>query len=275
MAFDALYVAARRALLDALTALGDHREALVVIGAQAVYLHAPGDDLAVAPATTDADLGLAPDLLADAPLLEDLLLAANFELTKEPGIWMSPYGSTVDLIVPESLAGSGRRGARLGAQGNRAARRAVGIEGCLVDKEATAIGALEDGDDRSFSVAVAGPAALVVAKTHKIAGRRDEGRGRLNDKDALDVYRLLRSVEPRAFSAGFALLAGSELAASSTEWAVGEFARLFVEGRSLGVDMVARATEGLIPEAEVRAACPLLARELLAAAGADGPFTGR
>ena len=275
MAFDALYVAARRALLDALTALGDHREALVVIGAQAVYLHAPGDDLAVAPATTDADLGLAPDLLADAPLLEDLLLAANFELTKEPGIWMSPYGSTVDLIVPESLAGSGRRGARLGAQGNRAARRAVGIEGCPVDKEATAIGALEDGDDRSFSVAVAGPAALVVAKTHKIAGRRDEGRGRLNDKDALDVYRLLRSVEPRAFSAGFALLAGSELAASSTEWAVGEFARLFVEGRSLGVDMVARATEGLIPEAEVRAACPLLARELLAAAGADGPFTGR
>ena len=76
MAFDALYVAARRALLDALAALGDHREALVVIGAQAVYLHAPDDDLAVAPATTDADLGLDPDLLADSPLLEDLLLAA-------------------------------------------------------------------------------------------------------------------------------------------------------------------------------------------------------
>ena len=120
-------------------------------------------------------------------------------------------------------------------------------------------------------VAVAGPAALVVAKTHKIAGRRDEGRGRLNDKDALDVYRLLRSVEPRVFSAGFALLVGSELAADSTQWAVSEFARLFGEGQSLGVEMIARATEGLIPEAEVRAACPLLARELLAAASAAGP----
>ena len=275
VAVDALYVAARRALLDALEALGDHREALVVIGAQAVYLHAPDNDLAVAPTTTDADLGLDPDLLGDSPLLEDLLSAAGFVLTGEPGIWMSPHGSTVDLIVPESLAGSGRRGARLGAQGRRAARRAVGIEGCLVDKQATSMSALEDGDDRRFSVAVAGPAALVVAKTHKIAGRRDEGRGRLNDKDALDVYRLLRSVEPRVFSAGFALLVGSELATSSTQWAVSEFARLFGEGRSLGVEMVARATEGLVPEAEVRAACPLLARDVLAAVRASRPVAGR
>jgi len=67
---DAVYVASRRALLDALDALGDHRHCLVLIGAQAVYLHAPDDDLAVAPTTTDADLGLDPDLLADSPLLE-------------------------------------------------------------------------------------------------------------------------------------------------------------------------------------------------------------
>jgi hypothetical protein len=270
VAVDALYVAARRALLDALEALGDHRGALVVIGAQAVYLHAPDDGLAVAPTTTDADLGLNPDLLGDSPLLEDLLPAAGFVLTGQPGIWMSRHGSTVDLIVPESLAGSGRRGARLGAQGKHAAHRAPGIEGCLVDKQATTIRALEVGDNRSFSVAVAGPTALVVAKTYKIAERRDEGRGRLNDKDALDVYRLLRGVEPRVFSTGFALLAGSELAAGSTKWAVGEFARLFGEGQSFGVEMIARATEGLVPEAEVRAACPLLARQLLAAAASAG-----
>jgi hypothetical protein len=271
VATDALYVAARRVLLDALEALGDHRGALVVIGAQAVYLHAPDDDLAVAPTTTDADLALDPDLLGDAPLLVDLLPAAGFVLTEQPGIWMSRHGSTVDLIVPETLAGSGRRGARLGAQGKNAAGRAAGIEGCLVDKQATTISALEDRDDRSFSVAVAGPAALVVAKTHKIASRRDEGRGRLNDKDALDVYRLLRSVQPPAFSSGFGALLRSERAADSTRWAVSAFAGLFGEGRSLGVEMIARATEGLIPEAEVRAACPLLARQRLAAAGAGEP----
>jgi hypothetical protein len=58
-----------------------------------------------------------------------------------------------------------------------AARRAAGTEGCLVDKQALTIASLEGADDRAFSIAVAGPAALVVAKTHKIAGRRDEGRG--------------------------------------------------------------------------------------------------
>src|SRR5690606_10302416 len=125
----------------------------------------------------------------------------------------------------------------------------------LVDKQVTAIGALEEGDDRTFSVAVAGPAALVVAKTHKTAGRRDEGRGRLNDKDALDVYRLMRSVEPRVFGAGFELLAKSQVAAGPSEWAVREFGQLFGETQSLGAEMTVRATEGLIPEAEVRAAC--------------------
>lgn len=270
MAPDALYVASRRALLDALDALGDQRESLVLIGAQAVYLHAPEDDLAVAPTTTDADLGLDPDLLADSPLLEDLLRAADFSLTDQPGIWMSRHGATVDLIVPESLAGAGRRGARLGMHGSRAARKAVGIEGCLVDNEAMTIGALDDDHDhRAFSIAVAGPAALVVAKTHKIAGRRDEARGRLRDKDALDVYRLLRAVEPRVFAGAFARLRESDLAAASTRWAIAEFETLFAAGDAVGVDMVVGATEGLMPEAEMRAAVPLLAREVLDAAGND------
>lgn len=269
MAPDALYVASRRALVDALDALRDQRESLVLIGAQAIYLHAPDDDLAVAPTTTDADLGLDPDLLADSPLLGERLLAAEFAPTNEPGIWMSRYGATVDLIVPESLAGRGRRGARLGVHGNKAARRAVGIEACLVDNETMTIGLLDDDDDdhRAFSIAVAGPAALVVAKTHKIAGRRDEARGRLKDKDALDVYRLLRAVEPRVFAGAFMRLRESDLAAESTLWAVREFEPLFAESDGVGVDMAVRATEALIPEAEVRAALPLLAQELLKAAG--------
>ena len=49
------YVVARCVLLDALTALRTHLDAVVLVGAQAVYLHAGDADLAVAPTTTDAD----------------------------------------------------------------------------------------------------------------------------------------------------------------------------------------------------------------------------
>jgi hypothetical protein len=49
---DPTYVRARRVLLDALEALGAHREAIVLVGAQAIYLHAGEGDLALAPYTT-------------------------------------------------------------------------------------------------------------------------------------------------------------------------------------------------------------------------------
>ena len=42
---DELYVLARKVLLDALTALGSHRDAIVLVGAQAVYLRVGEADL--------------------------------------------------------------------------------------------------------------------------------------------------------------------------------------------------------------------------------------
>jgi hypothetical protein len=42
---DELYVIARRVLLDALDALGEHRNATILVGAQAVYLHTGDADL--------------------------------------------------------------------------------------------------------------------------------------------------------------------------------------------------------------------------------------
>jgi hypothetical protein len=60
---DPLYVAARRVLLDALEAIEPHLGALVLVGAQAAYLHAGEADLAVAPYTTDGDLALDPTRL--------------------------------------------------------------------------------------------------------------------------------------------------------------------------------------------------------------------
>jgi hypothetical protein len=46
---DPEYVKARRVLLDALAALAPHSEAVVLVGAQAIYLQTGGGELAVAP----------------------------------------------------------------------------------------------------------------------------------------------------------------------------------------------------------------------------------
>lgn len=72
------YVAARRTLLDALDALSAHRPSLVLIGAQAVYLHTGSEGANVPPMTTDADLALDTDLLADDPEIAAALQEAGF-----------------------------------------------------------------------------------------------------------------------------------------------------------------------------------------------------
>jgi len=63
---DPQYVIARGVLLDALDALGVQRDAVILVGAQAVYLHTGTVELAVAAFTTDADLTLDPALLQQA-----------------------------------------------------------------------------------------------------------------------------------------------------------------------------------------------------------------
>ena len=75
---DERYLIARRVLLDALDALGEHRDAMVLVGVQAVYLRVGDADLALAPYTTDADLVIDPHRLAEIPPLEQVLLGAGF-----------------------------------------------------------------------------------------------------------------------------------------------------------------------------------------------------
>ena len=191
---DPLYVRARAALLDAAEAFDEHLDAVVLESAQAIYFHTGDADLAVAEYTTDADFTVSPSELADAPLLDDLLADHGFTLREHPGAWLSPDGIYVDIMVPEALAGPGTRGARLVHHGKRAARRAKGLEGALVDREKRTIAALDPGDKRQIVMSVAGPGALLVAKVHKIAERVDAD-DRVRDKDALDVLRLLRAVD--------------------------------------------------------------------------------
>jgi len=48
-------VGARSVLLDALEALSGHRSAIIVVGAQAIYLHTGAIEVAVPEFTIDAD----------------------------------------------------------------------------------------------------------------------------------------------------------------------------------------------------------------------------
>jgi len=104
----------------------------------------------------------------------------GFVLGDQPGQWLKE-GVRVDLMVPDAVAGPGRRGVRLGPHGKRAARRARGLEGALVDAAVRAVASLGGGPRRLAEVLVAGPASLLVSKLHKLAERRDEP-GRLKDK---------------------------------------------------------------------------------------------
>lgn len=237
---DPLYVNARHALLDALDALRPHLDAITLVGAQAIYVHTGDADLAVAEYTTDADLAVSPDDLSDEPLLADLLAARGFTRREHPGGWLSPDGVYIDVMVAEALAGPGRRGARLGPHGSRAARRAKGLEAALVDRDLHTIRALDPSDPRSETILVAGPAALLVAKSHKIA-ERVGAQDRVRDKDALDVLRLLRAVETDDLAQRLARLSDSDVAAEVTREARSNVETLFANRQAEGVIMAVRA----------------------------------
>ena len=125
---------ARAGLLDVVDAMRPLCEAAVLVGAQAVYgLTRRYDvDFAVAPLKFDADVALSPELLVNDPRIPDLIEAAGYNLTGQPGIYKRDDGTQVDLLVPEGLGGRRGRGDRLGVHGNRTARQVRGLEGTLV-----------------------------------------------------------------------------------------------------------------------------------------------
>jgi hypothetical protein len=283
-AIDPRYVAARRVLLDALEALAPHGRAVIVAGAQGVYLRTGLSEIGIAPYTTDGDLALDPTLLGDEPELEESMRNAGFQLLEprpnrpEPGVWVATARVEgeeliipVDLIVPEGAAsGGGRRGARLGPHGNRAARRAVGLEAALVDHSTMPVAALDPADTRSFEVEVAGAAALLVAKAHKIHDRLASSRpSRIDDKDAADIYRLMQTTSPDDIASRFVELRRDEIAGPATEAAITYLVDLFGRRNGEGVQMAIRALRLAIPEAQVATLTTSYISRLLPALGGD------
>lgn len=271
-----LLVSARSALLDAAEALSEHRESLVLIGAQAVYLRTGGLRVALAEATKDSDVALDPRTVADEPLIDDAMTRAGFYRSDQPGSWLNREGIPVDLMVPEELAGGGgrgARGARIPPHSKHAARRARGLEACLVDNEQMDVPALDPRDKRRARLRVAGPAALLVAKLHKIAERADAPH-RLNDKDAHDAYRLLQAFGTHELATVFSQLRTHELSAAATEDALGFLDELFAHSpEALGSAMAGRAEEGIGEPEQVAVAAYFLARDLLLELG-ERPTSG-
>lgn len=261
---DPLYVQARRVLLDATEALAEQLDAIVLVGAQAVYLHTGDADLAVAEYTTDADFSIGPADLTDSPLLAELMTAGGFVPDQHPGAWLSPDGITVDLMVPDALAGPGSRGARLGTHGKRVTRRAKGLEGALVDRDRMTIAALDPADARSVSMLVAGPAALLVAKTHKISERAGD-TSRIRDKDALDVLRILQTTRTSDLAGHLRNLRGNSISAGATDEAVAQLGPLFGSLDAIGVKMAVRAAGPDADPETIAASMLLLTEDLLSA----------
>lgn len=182
---------------------------------------------------------------------------------------MSPGGIPVDLLVPESLAGAGTRGARIPPHDSKATRRARGLEAALVDFDVLEVAALDPDDHRVIKVKVAGAAALLVAKLHKIGERVDTPR-RLIDKDAHDAYRILRAIETDVLSSAFTGLLADDLSEGATREALDYLAVLFAAGpEATGAMMAGRAEEAVGDPAQVTAAVAILSGDLLDVLG-DG-----
>lgn len=126
------------------------------------------------------------------------------------------------------------------------------------------IRALEVNDERAFEVASAGPAALLVAKLLKIVDRAG-APSRLEDKDALDVLRLLRATTTEDLASRPRRLGEEEVSRPVTEQALRLLAELFARPEADGSQMAARATSGLEDAATITASCAALASELLEA----------
>lgn len=203
---DARYGAerSRRLLLTTILALGDHADAVTVVGAHAVHVWVqktwgPID----MESTRDGDLAINPVLIAEDPKIMELLADIGLEPARpeRPGIYglVNERGlsweqrTTVDLLVPETYAGSKGRSARIAGQ-QSATTRAYGLELAIHDRTVTTITTVDGEPELSVDVHVAGPAALLIAKAHKVSERLadvDRRPDRLRPKDSGDIALLM------------------------------------------------------------------------------------
>ena len=261
---------AREALLDAVEALGRHIDAVILVGAQAIYVHTESEDatFALSPFTYDADIALDPELLGRSPTIIDAMGGAGFRLKDQPGLYRRGESTQVDLLVPETAGGLGRRGARLGVHGNRAAMKVQGLEGALVSHTRRTISSLVPDADHSCLLKVAGPAALLVSKLHKITERVSTAHPRRREplpKDAFDIYRLLRAIDAANMAAEFELLRSHVISSTVTLKGLSMFEDLFSTRSAVGTGLVVQYIHGIEDSDFIAESSVALSQDLLEA----------
>jgi hypothetical protein len=137
------------------------------------------------------------------------------------------------------------------------------LEGALVDSDPMTIAALDPMDPRTFQTLVAGPAALLMAKVFKIHERQDTDRQ--SDKDALDIYRLLRGTGTSSLADRYRRIRQDHMAGANAGIALERLRELFGSARAPGIQMTLRATAGLVDPDETTNALVILAGDLLEA----------
>ena len=215
-----LEIESRRALIDAVKTFGVHSQALILVGAQAIYFRTSQIKLAVAPATKDADFALDTRFLFSNPLLESLLVEAGFELDRSinnPGAWLYSNNVPVDFLVPSMMASGGRRSAKIPPHSKSVARLVHGLEGALFDHSVEEL-ALLDSPFEKVRLKVAGEAALLVSKLIKVSDRFESSR--FSAKDCHDIYRLLLATPPEYLRLKMQLLLEIEIAKTSSHLAM-------------------------------------------------------
>ncbi len=266
---EVITVVARRVLLDALEALKVHRDAITLVGAQAVHLRTAASELTTASYTSDADLGVDPEVLDDEPLLEQTMTAAGFTQGPDPGHWHRPekIGDqieevVVDLMVADTFSGPGsRRSGVIPPHSRGATRRTPGLEPAAVDYDVMAVPSLEpERDGRVLDVRVAGAAALLIAKCHKLGERvRETSQRRLVAKDAGDVLRLMLATDVGPVRQRLELLLTDPRAEASTRQGLDYLAELFGAPRRQGVVMAIDALGAEVDADQIRALAPAYA----------------
>ena len=118
-------------------------------------------------------------------------------------------------------------------------------------------------DPRVIRAKVAGPGALLVAKMFKIHERR--GSARANDKDALDVLRILQGTPTEDLARRLTSILGDSRSATTGVRALELFAEFFGNRGGEGSVMAARAAQPVIDADQVRLTCEMLAGDLLEA----------
>lgn len=142
------------------------------------------------------------------------------------------------------------------------ARKAKGLEAVLVDQQFMTIAALDPDDSRSVQLTVAGPAALLVAKLHKI-GERLGHPNRQEDKDAFDVYRLLMTIPTKQFANTIPVLLSDLRSAEVTKQALIYLRDLFATDDAPGSQMAGRNVPAEEERATIAVSCAVLAHDIL------------